>query len=507
MPHLNPVLSAENILTYLSRTSPGKRGINIYHVGELLGVTGRARDGSFIHTTVQQPWFSLTIIERMEIFRRVDMIHGVITSRMNRVSGLDWQVICDVKHEDRLASELKQYKQMWDEFAEVTELPAAMMRKLLLGRVRQFLPDVRPDMNNFGTAMLRWRKRLREQSEDRSGEIESWLQQPNQGETFRDFVKKSVFDLLVHGAMAWYKEQEDKLIENFYVLPGGTVIPIHTRYAGGPSGYVQVFPTLEQPQVYFADEMSYGKYEPNSALSYGTVPLEALINKLAESLLFDEYAANQADGTKPPDKVVVWDEAGPFGDVDAELGVPADQAEQKKIETVLNEARKFAVRTLTGHGTPTVLDISKGDTFAAQDQRQQRIRESVALVFNVSNLEVNLTGSGDTSGRATSESQERLDQKRGIEPIIGILEDKLNRDIIPLRFGPGYHFQFGSGLSETETVELQDRKLRSGLYATNEVRQEAGLDPFPDEEYDRPPGVQKQPEVGSEQNPMFTAPL
>lgn len=244
-------------------------------------------------------------------------------------------------------------------------------------------------------------------------------------------------------------------------------------------------------------------------MSYGTIPLEALVNKMAESLLFDEFAANQADGTKPPEKIVVFGENAPFGDLDTELEVPVDETEQKKIETVINEARKFAVRTITGVGTPTVLDISKSDTFGQQSTRQQQIRESVALVFNVSNMEVNLTGGEGTSGRSTSESQERQDQKRGIEPILGILEDKWNREIIPMRFGPGFEFSFGSGLSEVETIELDTKKAASGVYSVNEVREDRGVDPFPEDEFDRPQkgGAQRADPGADQMNPLFTSPI
>lgn len=256
------VLSATNIVQYLSKTPPEKRGINIYHMGELTGVSGVDRSGQFIQTTIQQPYYSLTIIERLELFRRVDMIHGVVTSRMNRVSGLEWQVTMQSKEMDRLESELKQYKQIWEEYedyVEARDIRVLVMRQMLLKRIRTYLPDLRPDLGNFDMSMVRWRKRLKDQQEDKSSQIEDWMREPNQGETFKDFTKKSVFDLLVHGSMSWYKEPQEEVLENIYVLPGGTCMPIHNRRVGGPVGYAQVFPSSEQTQIFFADELAVGE--------------------------------------------------------------------------------------------------------------------------------------------------------------------------------------------------------------------------------------------------------
>jgi hypothetical protein len=91
--------------------------------------------------------------------------------------------------------------------------------------------------------------------------------------------------------------------------------------------------------------------------------------------------------------------------LDDDSSMPVNKNEQKRVETVINEARKGAIRTLTGIGKPLVLDVSRSDTMQTQIERQRQIREEVALVYNMSNMEVNLTGSEDTSGRAVSESQ------------------------------------------------------------------------------------------------------
>jgi hypothetical protein len=222
---------------------------------------------------------------------------------------------------------------------------------------------------------------------DHAQEIEDWLAQPNINDSWADYAKKWVFDLMVHGSSATYKEIIDDKIENFYTLPGGTVLPVRSQYVGGVGAYVQIIPAME-PQLFFQDELSYTTYVPISSQSYGAIPIEALVNKVAESLLFDKLMAEQADGTRPPDKVVVFGDTTPFGGTLGEFKddftLPMGKAEQRRLEVKLNESKKGAIATLSGVGHPLVLDMTRENTMGVQMERQKMIREEVALVFNMS---------------------------------------------------------------------------------------------------------------------------
>lgn len=257
-------------------------------------------------------------------------------------------------------------------------------------------------------------------------------------------------------------------------------------------------------KVYFEDELSYCNYIPSTGMSYGHVPLEALVNKIAESLLFDQLMAERADGTKPPEKAVIFGGKLPFGEFTTEeqYTVPIPAEEQKRIETSLNEPRKNAIRTLTGTGTPLVLDLSKADTIEYQEERQELILKHAALVFGISNDEVNLSGSDNTSGRSTSESQERIDREKGIYPAIQVIEGLLNTEILPLRWGHDFKFTYKEGLSDAERLDIETKKVESQTYSINQVRLERGDDPFEGEQYDLPSGQTKQSPDGSDNNPL-----
>ena len=502
-------ITAETALSYLDKRVSGmdgvnRRGLTVYSATELLGIAGRDERGELLQSQYEQPIFSLTVDERLDIFRYCADVFGVVASRMHRIAGLEWQVRADSKEEDRIAASLKDSAQIYKEYEGILDLKYLVVRKKLFNFISKRLPDVLPDLSNFDASLSRWVRKGRTDGEDRSEEIQEWLKEPSQGTDIMDFMKMWIFDLMIHGGTAVYKEVNDKRIENFYNLPGGTVHPLKNRYVGGANPYVQVIDG-EEPQIFFDNEMSYTKYVPTSAKSHGMIPLEALINKVSESMLFDRKAAMEADGTRPPEKLIVFGDNAPFGGLDQEFEVPINKDEQIRIESAINEAKKEAIRTLTGVGTPVAVDLSRSDQFPHHMERQRQIREYVGLVFQASNIEMNLTGSDDTSGRATSESQERIDKQKGIWPIVLLMQDFFSQDIIPYRFGPGYAFEFSPGQSEAETVKLVKDKLQSGAWSINEVRSEdLAMDPFQGEEYDLPQGGGPADPGMDEDNPIFT---
>jgi hypothetical protein len=262
-----------------------------------------------------------------------------------------------------------------------------------------------------------------------------------------------------------------------------------------------------EPKIYFSDEMIFDAYVPVSARSYGLIPIEALINKVSESLLFDRLAAERADGTKPPEKLVILGEQSKmFGDLNSvSFNIPKNQNEQKRIETIVNEERKNAIRVISGVGQPVVADISKADTFSQQSDRQSKLIRDIGFVFNASPFEMSLAGSEFVAGRETAGEQAKQEKERGIYPKVRIIDKTLTNKIIPFKFGSGWIFEHNTGLSEAEQIKLDAQKLSSGSYDVNKIREERGDDPYPEDIYDRPPGQQvtnQQPGF-NDVNPFF----
>jgi phage portal protein BeeE len=482
-------------------SQPSPRGYGIYSYSQLMGMSGKNKDGDIQHVEYQVPTFALDPYTRIEIFKLCAPVFGVVTSRMNRISALEYSVIPQAKEEDKIVQRLKYLKSLYSEYP-VDSFYALGLRLECVREIREYLPEVLPDLSNFDRALYRWHKLIKNSKQDVADQISDWLQQPNQDQEWVDFIKAWVFDLMVHGASALYKEVLDNKVENIYVLPGGSVYPVQEERVGGVSAYIQTMMTLD-PIILYQDEIVYSSYIPSSASKYGFVPLDALVNKIAESLLFDKLMADQADGTRPPEKILIFGEATQFGDFKGmdNFTMPLRKEEQQRIEHVVNEARMGAVRVLSGYGQPFTLDLTRENTMSTQMQRQETILKDIALVFNMSNMEVNLSGGDGTSGRNTSEAQAEIENAKGTRPITKLIESRLNKQVLPFRFGSGYKLEFITEQSEQEEYQTIASKLQTGIFTVNEIRIEKGLDPFDDEQFDKPPNAQPKQEDQPQQEP------
>lgn len=495
----------ETGLNLTGYTDKKRRGLNVYTMSEIVSVTGTNQQGKLITAETQIPIFILTPMEREYLSRLNSYILGVCLARMNRISSLEWTVMRKQKEEDLIAEKLKAFRQLYNEYGDTSNIKDLMVRRRALIQIKSELLDIKDDLSNFDNALRRWKRKTRENNLYSANEIIDWVNTINNEDDFEEYKKKWVFDLMIHGASAQYKQTINNRLENMYMLPGGSVYPLRSRFVGSATGYIQMLPGYE-PKIYFQNEMLFDSYIPISARSYGLIPLEALINKIAESLLFDKLAAERADGTKPPEKLIVLGEQSKMlGDLNSVgFNVPVNDAEQKRIETIVNEERKNAIRVISGTGTPVVADISKADTFQQQSDRQDKLLKDIALVFSMSPLEISQTGSGDLSGRSTAESQERQERERGIFPIVRIIDKTLTSKIIPYRFGSGWLFEHKTGLTDEEQIKIETMKIQSGTYDINQIREERGDDLYPEEIYDRPPGASQNNQTGqSETNPLF----
>jgi hypothetical protein len=478
-----------------------RRGIGIYEPTQLIAQIGRTKEGANQTASLEQPYFYLTIQQRVEICKLASDVFSIITGRMNRISALDFQITPIRKDEDRIADQLKSIYQIYNERKALTDITSLAVKGKCFVEIVKHIPDCLPDLSNFNSALYRWKKNIGFRRTDEQNEIKDWMMEPINGMTWDRYIKKFVFDLLVHGAVATYKQMENNRLENFDTLPGGTVYRFKNRYFSAVNGYVQLVPG-EEAQIMFDQELSYVEYLPTSAMSHSIVPLEALINKITETLLFDKLMSDQADGTKPPEKlVIITNEYDPFGDFDNPQEMPVNPDEQKRIELKLNTPRKYAVATLTGNNV-NVVDLTRENTMAIMLERQRIIRESVGMVFNASNVEMNLTGSDSTNGRESGKIQQELSQGRGIAPILMLIGRAMTRDIIHHRYGYGYQMEYAETKDAMEQAQLDSMELNNGLVTINELREREGKTLFEDDQFNKPSSARQSQPDGSPMNPL-----
>jgi hypothetical protein len=480
-----------NDLTFANKDN--RRGYAVLDERTILPQSAVDKYGNSVTVNYALANVTLDIYERLDIFRSCSVIFALVTGRMNYISGIEWKVTQKRKLEDEIVYKLRFARQIFDEFSKSKE----PKHRVVAVRARQFitryLADVLPDLSNLDRALFRWSTALRKRVENKAGEIEDWLHKPAQDCTFENFIKKIIFNTHVHGVAGVYKKHSDfsGKINELYPLPGGSVYPRAKVFVDDPSGLIQVVDNY-RAQLFDDSEAAavyYSLFDENDF----AIPLDSLVNNISEMLLFERRAADMSNGEKYPEKLVVFGQTVPWGDLTGNgegLAMPLPKQEQEKIQRVVNESRKDAILILSGHGTPAVVDISRADTFNAQSERIRMLREQIANVFGASNAEMNLTGTDSTNGRDTSQTQERKDREKGIYPHLKSIENLFNYDIIPDRYSPDWFFTFEMSQSEAEQIELWKNKLESGLFSVNEIRtMDIGVNAFDGEQFDVPHGA------------------
>lgn len=462
--------------------------------------TAAAENGEKKSVAIDPGWLQVDAFTALTVFQKCAPVYAVVTARANRISTLEFSIIPDRKREDQIAANLKDARDLFEEIDPINWYSIGRKAKIL-SEIRRVMPDLKPDFSNFDRCMIRWRRAIMAEKFDKSEEIKDFFMKPSQGMLWNDFAKQYTQDLLVHGRSAIYKERIRLMagmerLNALHMLPGGSVFPVKGEYVGEFLGYVQITDGMREPQLFMQDELSFSQYMPNSALVNGLTPIDSLINLAAENLLFNDLMLKKADGSTPPEKLVVFGENDPNFSSDPSVqnstATFLQKDEQRRIENKLNRRkREGAVAILSGYGTPMMVDLSRADTLPTQMGRQDQINKYVAMAFNASNQEINETGGSGTSGRNTSETQERADNAKGVRPIIITMEQTFTHEIIPQRYGFGYSMQFSVPMSERERIELAKMKGESNIWSPNEIRRDdLQLDPIKDPAYDVPKGGQ-----------------
>ena len=119
-----------------------QRGLQVYTTSQLMGITGRTQDGSRLFGYYDQPIYYLTLDERLAIFRLCAPVNAVVTSRMNTISAMDFEVVPDKKIEDRKYDSLKKMKAVFDEYMGSDSTPHKIAALAISGEIKKALPEI-----------------------------------------------------------------------------------------------------------------------------------------------------------------------------------------------------------------------------------------------------------------------------------------------------------------------------------------------------------------------------
>lgn len=239
---------------------------------------------------------------------------------------------------------------------------------------------------------------------------------------------------------------------------------------------------LAPPIPFQPHEVIYGNLHPVSYSLYGVSAIEILKTRL-EIMLQSDISL---------DKFFRRNEiARALFTLDSEAGLDDHSWNRFKNEfdTQLNDLTKPIIRT-DQKGSLTNIQLNRKDVQWIEQQKEYRL--SVMALFNVTPI---MLGWTEDVPKATEQTQREIYLRKGLMPILKLIEYKMNIDYITEfyykdeendikgRFAEEgepkvyFTFDFYDPLEEQYWLERAEYAAKSGVKTINEMRQERGLPP------------------------------
>ena len=246
-------------------------------------------------------------------------------------------------------------------------------------------------------------------------------------------------------------------------------------YTKGFFQYAWIAPHAK-PIAFDKDEIIYMQMRPQSRSPYGTAPLETVMN------IVDYLTASVNANRK------YW-ENGIF------IGGQIDHPDVNDIDEMQKRAEMYQ-QELKGEENYNKWLITFGGTkitpLSFTNQQQQWLETSeffgriVFAIFKVTPSELGFT---DGMNHATADIQSKVYKSKGVQNILDLLEEYINREIIWKHFNTDIEFKFDRSL-DLEDLQKQTnvdhQQLQDGVTTVNSIRVRDGDEPFDDELFDQP---------------------
>src|SRR5271157_2737813 len=126
-----------------------RRGIQVYTTSQILRTTGRDKNGLLLSWGTEQPYFYLTADQRNQMVRLSSIIFGIVSSRMNRISSIDFDIVPMHKRIEEMAEKFKDSKELYNEFKTSLDYRDVAMKANIVRTLRKYMPDMKSDLSNF----------------------------------------------------------------------------------------------------------------------------------------------------------------------------------------------------------------------------------------------------------------------------------------------------------------------------------------------------------------------
>lgn len=223
------------------------------------------------------------------------------------------------------------------------------------------------------------------------------------------------------------------------------------------------------PLYYSKDEVSYYRLNTRSYDLYGFSPLQSSVQIVELMMNSDRFNKDFFQNNAVPDAIMTIE----------------DVRNQDDLESIRNEwnrhikGKAHKLMFLSSKGKLQPLSMNNKDMEWLDGQKWYK--NAIFGVYGVSSVEAGFHQDVNHNAQA---GQERITVKNAIEPYYRLIEERVNKDILPELFQeerPPIKFKFFPKDQAKESVEFQQAmsELQAGALTINEFRNRTGRDEVP----------------------------
>jgi hypothetical protein len=335
--------------------------------------------------------------------------------------------------------------------------------------------------------------------------ITEFFQFPNQNDTFRTFLDKTIEDLLSIDVIAWEKTRyPDGTLAELHYIDGATIRPIYDEHGNNdillpfadensdepemlPVSYVQIVDDnpwggreAGQPVAFWPKkDFIYANMNPQGDLmsfGYGMSPVESVIGVVSNILAADNFNSTFfEEGAFPPMLIQFM----------AKMGTRELEQLREYMRTEL-EGRFYRPAILAGQ--EEIKTIPLKELTQREMQFQQYFEVMARLCSAAFGLKAQDIGLTDGENYATSKTQKEMMEKQGYGSVLTLLKEVFNNQILWKDFGytdVEFDWVLTDDLQPEIASTIYDTSLKNGTLTLNEVRKKMNMLPY-DEWADTP---------------------
>lgn len=309
-------------------------------------------------------------------------------------------------------------------------------------------------------------------------------ERPSDRDSFRQFLKKAVRDILIYDQWCWEKIRDRRgQISRFIALPSETIRPavadiehidpaqMHNRVS-----HVQVYEDTVIAE-FSPDDLAWCVMNPRSDLrvnSFGYSPVEMITNLITAWLFGFEY--NQRFFTNGANVKGVLNIKGAIPD----RQLKAFRRLWYSMVSGVNNAWRTPILNSEDIQWVSMHANNREMEFAAW---MDWLTKLTCAVFGMDPIEINFIfgNTGQTSGLNQSrpnEDEVTASKDKGLTPLMEFIEDELNKHIV-WEINPDFEFKF-TGLNAKEEKAERDGRIQEvqNYKRVNEIRAELDMEPI-----------------------------